>query len=89
MKRPLDEAAELFRENEALAGDDKERANLYRALGLLTEGVRRLEKELAEVEAERQRLIATLDQRTANLVSDAEELREELIARTRIDPSVG
>ena len=40
-------------------------------------------------EAERQRLIATLDQRTANLVSDAEELREELIARTRIDPSVG
>lgn len=54
MKRPLEEAAELFRENEALAGNDKERANLYRALGLLTEGVRRLEKELAEVEAERQ-----------------------------------
>jgi hypothetical protein len=54
MKRPLDEAAELFRENEAMAGKDKERANLYRALGLLTEGVRRLEKELAEVEAERQ-----------------------------------
>jgi hypothetical protein len=54
MKRPLEEAAELFRENETLAGDDKERANLYRALGLLTEGVRRLERELAEVEAERQ-----------------------------------
>ncbi|HWC58694.1 MAG TPA: hypothetical protein VHC44_03300 [Verrucomicrobiae bacterium] len=54
MKRPLDEAAELFRENEALAGTDRERANLYRALGFLTEGVRRLEKELAEVEAERQ-----------------------------------
>lgn len=54
MKRPLEEAAELFRENEALAGGDKERANLYRALGLLTAGVRRLERELAEVEAERQ-----------------------------------
>jgi hypothetical protein len=54
MKRPLEEAAALFRENEALAGNDKERANLYRALGLLTEGVRRLERELAEVEAERQ-----------------------------------
>jgi len=54
MKRPLEEAAELFRENEILAGNDKERANLYRALGLLTEGVRRLERELAEVEAERQ-----------------------------------
>ena len=54
MKRPLEEAAELFRENETLAGKDKERANLYRALGLLTEGVRRLERELAEVEAERQ-----------------------------------
>lgn len=54
MKRPLEEAEELFRENEILAGSDKERANLYRALGLLTEGVRRLERELAEVEAERQ-----------------------------------
>jgi len=54
MKRPLEEAAELFRENELLAGGDKERANLYRALSLLTEGVRRLERELAEVEAERQ-----------------------------------
>jgi hypothetical protein len=54
MKRPLEEAAELFRENETLAAGDKERVNLYRALGLLTEGVRRLERELAEVETERQ-----------------------------------
>jgi hypothetical protein len=54
MKRPLDEAVELFRENETLAGGDRERANLYRALGLLTEGIRRLKKELAEVEAEHQ-----------------------------------
>jgi hypothetical protein len=53
MKRPLDEAAQLFRENEILAGEDRERANLYRALGLLTEGMRRLERELAEVEGER------------------------------------
>lgn len=54
MKRPLDEAVQLFRENETLAGTDRERANLYHALGLLTEGVRRLERGLAEVEAERQ-----------------------------------
>ena len=54
MRRPLDEAAKLFRENEARAGGDKEKANLYRGLSLLAEGVRRLEKELAEVETERQ-----------------------------------
>ena len=54
MKRPLEEAAELFRENEALAGGDKESVNLYRGLRLLAEGVRKLEKELAEVESERQ-----------------------------------
>jgi hypothetical protein len=54
MKRPLEEAAELFRENEALAGSDREKANLYHGLNLLAEGVRRLERELAEVETERQ-----------------------------------
>jgi hypothetical protein len=54
MKRSLEEAAELFAENEALAGGDKERANLYRGLRLLAEGVRKLERELAEVESERQ-----------------------------------
>ena len=54
MKRPLEEAAEIFRENEAMAGSDREKANLYRGLSLLAEGVRRLEKELAEVETERQ-----------------------------------
>jgi len=54
MKRPLEEAAELFRENQVLAEGDKEKANLYRALGLLAEGIRRLEKELAQVETERQ-----------------------------------
>jgi hypothetical protein len=52
MKRPLQEAAELFRGNEALAGGDREKANLYRGLSLLAEGLRRLEKEVAEVEAE-------------------------------------
>ena len=52
MKRPLEEAAELFRGNEALAGDDREKANLYRGLTLLAEGLRRLEKELAEVESD-------------------------------------
>lgn len=54
MKRPLEEAAELFRQNETLAAGNKERVNLYRGLGLLAEGIRRIEKELAEVESERQ-----------------------------------
>jgi hypothetical protein len=54
MKRPLEAAADLSRENEALAGGDKERANLYQGLRLLAEGMRKLEKELAEVESERQ-----------------------------------
>lgn len=54
MKRSLEEAMELFRENETLAEGDKERQNLYRGLRLLAEGVRKLERELAEVESERQ-----------------------------------
>ena len=54
MKRPLAEAIELFRENELLAAGNKEKVNLYRGLVLLAEGVRRLERELAEVESERQ-----------------------------------
>jgi hypothetical protein len=54
MKRPLEEAAELFRENEALAGSDREKANLYRGLSLLADGIRQLERELAEVESEQQ-----------------------------------
>ncbi|HEX4263486.1 MAG TPA: hypothetical protein VH597_04030 [Verrucomicrobiae bacterium] len=54
MKRPLEEAVELFRENEALAGGDREKANLYRGLSLLAEGLRRLEKELAEVDSDLQ-----------------------------------
>jgi hypothetical protein len=38
----LREAAELFRENESMFGDvkqDKEKANLYRGLALLAEGM--------------------------------------------------
>jgi hypothetical protein len=54
MKRALEEAAELFRENETLAAGDKERMNLYRGLRLLAEGIRRIERELAEVETEQQ-----------------------------------
>ena len=52
MKRPLDEATELFRENEARAGDDREKANLYHGLTLLVESLRRLEQELEELESE-------------------------------------
>ena len=54
MKRPSEQAAELFRENEAMAGSDREKANLYHGLSLLAEGMRRLERELAEVESEQQ-----------------------------------
>ena len=54
MKRSLEEAAELFRENEALAGGDREKTNLYRGLRLLAEGLRKVERELAEVEIENQ-----------------------------------
>ena len=54
MKRPLEAAAELFRSNEGLAGEDREKANLYRGLSLLAEGLLRLEKEMAEVESEMQ-----------------------------------
>jgi hypothetical protein len=52
MKRPLEEAAELFRENETLAGGDRERINLYRGLSLLAQGLQRIEKELAAVDSE-------------------------------------
>jgi len=52
MKRPFEEAAELFRENAANSGSDREKANLYRGLTLLSQGLARLEKELAEVESE-------------------------------------
>ena len=54
MKRPLEAAAELFRSNESLAGGDREKANLYRGLSLLAEGLVRLEKEMAEVESDMQ-----------------------------------
>src|SRR5262249_48254337 len=51
MKRPLEEASDLFQENEVLAGGDREKANLYRGLRLLAESLSQLEKELAEVES--------------------------------------
>ena len=54
MKRPLDQAAELFRENEARAGDDREKANLYHGLSLLAQSLRKVEQELEEVESEMQ-----------------------------------
>ncbi len=54
MKRRLEKAAALFRENEALAGGDPEKTNLYRGLSLLAEGLSRLEKELDDIESEAQ-----------------------------------
>ena len=52
MKRPLEEAAELFRESEKRAGDDREKASLYRGLRLLADGLRRMERGLADVESD-------------------------------------
>lgn len=52
MKRQLEEAAALFKENEALAGEDREKANLYRGLAFLALALRRLEREIFEVEDE-------------------------------------
>jgi hypothetical protein len=63
MKRPLDEATALFRENEARAGEDREKANLYHGLSLLAEGLRRLEKELAELQSGRHNGAPTVSQR--------------------------
>jgi hypothetical protein len=54
MKTSLETAAELFHENETLAGDDREKANLYRGLSLLAGALRGLEKDLAEVESDMQ-----------------------------------
>jgi hypothetical protein len=56
MKSPLEEASALFRENEMLFGDvkqDKEKANLYRGLALLAEGMGRLEERLERLEVEK------------------------------------
>lgn len=56
MKSQLEEAAALFRENEMMFGDvrqDKEKANLYRGLALLAEGLASLEKRVEEQENER------------------------------------
>jgi hypothetical protein len=52
MKKPLEEAAELFKECEKRAGDDRDKAALYRGLRLLADGLRRMERELADVESE-------------------------------------
>jgi hypothetical protein len=53
MKKPLEEAADLFRENEAQnGGANREKANLYRGLALLADGLRRLEKDMEDLESE-------------------------------------
>ncbi len=46
---PFAEAAKLFRDNEMMFGDikqDKEKANLYRGLAALAEGLAELQKQL-------------------------------------------
>jgi hypothetical protein len=49
MNHPIEEAIELFRENEALFGDirqDKEKANLYRGLAAMAEALREVQESL-------------------------------------------
>jgi len=53
MKRPLEEAAELFRQNGAGTSGPEEKANLYRGLALLADGLRKIEKELEVLATER------------------------------------
>jgi hypothetical protein len=56
MNESLQEAASLFRENEMSFGDvkqDKERANLYRGLARLAEGLMELDHRLEDLEAGR------------------------------------
>ena len=53
----FEEAARLFSDNENMFGDlrqDKEKANLYRGLAALAEGLARLEQKLHEQEYETQ-----------------------------------
>ncbi len=53
MKRELEVAAELFRQNEALSGGpgtEQERANLYRGLALLAEGLHKIEKRFERLD---------------------------------------
>ncbi|MDB6124778.1 MAG: hypothetical protein JWQ71_3771 [Pedosphaera sp.] len=56
MNELLKEAASLFHENEMMFGDvkqDKEKANLYRALARLTEGLQELDRRMDDLEAGR------------------------------------
>jgi hypothetical protein len=52
MKRPIEEALELFRENETWFGDvrqDKEKANLYRGLAALAEALGEIQQSLDQI----------------------------------------
>ena len=53
MKASFEEAAALFRENEMQFGDveqDREKANLYRGLVMLADGLARLDARLDQLE---------------------------------------
>lgn len=81
MKRTLDEAAELFRQNELIienGNSDLEKANLYRGLALLAEGLRKLERRLDELEGEMQ---ATLSKsQTSSVRAPRRKFRAQLVA---------
>jgi hypothetical protein len=52
MNNLIDEAVQLFRENETLFGDvkqDKEKANLYRGLAALAEGLQELQRSIDQL----------------------------------------
>jgi hypothetical protein len=53
MKKTFEEAAELFRQNEKNSDRSRrqrERANFYRGLALLAEGLHKLERKFDEIE---------------------------------------
>ena len=52
MNTPIEEAIQLFRENETLFGDikqDQEKANLYRGLAALAETVQELQRSIDQL----------------------------------------
>jgi hypothetical protein len=58
----FEEAARLFSENEAMFGDlkqDKEKANLYRGLAALAEGLGQLQTQMSQEQHEEENRITT------------------------------
>ena len=60
MKKEFESAAELLHQNEGLpTASDRERANFYRGLALLAEGLRKLEKRFERLDADGAEILRT------------------------------